>query len=443
MSPKHSQVFYRKHKRSKPTIAHGEGVYLWDTDGNRYIDASGGPVVVNVGHGVNEIVEAIRAQAKQVAYAHAGMFTAQAVEALSAGLAAHLPMPDSRFFYLSSGSEAVETAIKLARQIQMARGEPSCWKVIGRWGSYHGTTLGALAVMGKPSMRNLYAPMIRDMPHVEPVFCYRCPFKLDYPACGLRCADDLEAAIKREGPETVAAFIGEPIAGATLGSVVPPDDYWPRIRDICDRYGLLLIADEVMTGMGRTGCWFGIEHWDVTPDIICLGKGLTGGYLPLSAAAARGEWVELLWERTGDFNHGGTFSHHVVAAAAGLAALRYLEQHDLIKRSASMGKLLGEKLHAAFDDHPHVGDIRGRGLMWTLELVVDRETKQPFPVEMHLSSRLHDYAFAGGLIVYPMSGTVDGVSGDHVTLSPPFIVTDDQLDEIVARLGQAIDAAIG
>jgi adenosylmethionine-8-amino-7-oxononanoate aminotransferase len=224
---------------------------------------------------------------------------------------------------------------------------------------------------------------------------------------------------------------------------VPPDEYWPRVREICDRYGVLLIDDEVMTGMGRTGRWFGIEHWDVTPDIVCLGKGLTGGYLPLSAAAARGEWVELLWERTGDFNHGGTFSHHVVAAAAGLAALHYLEKHDLIALSASMGELLGEKLHVAFDDHPHVGDIRGRGLMWTLELVADRETKQPFPVEKHLSSRLHDHAFAGGLIIYPMSGTADGVSGDHVMLSPPFVVTEDQLDEIIARLRQAIDAAIG
>jgi adenosylmethionine-8-amino-7-oxononanoate aminotransferase len=433
MSIKHSQVFYRKHKRTKPTIERGERVYLWDTDGNRYIDASGGPVVVNVGHGVSEIVEAIRAQAEQVAYAHAGMFTAQVVEELSAGLAVHLPMADARFFYLSSGSEAVETAIKLARQIQVARGETPRWKIIGRWGSYHGATLGALAVMGKPSMRNLYAPMIRDMPHVEPVFCYRCPVKLDYPACGLRCAEDLEATIKREGPETVAAFIGEPVAGATLGSVVPPDEYWPRIREICDRYGLLLIDDEVMTGMGRTGRWFGIEHWDVTPDIMCLGKGLTGGYLPLSATAARGEWVELLWERTGDFNHGGTFSHHVVAAAAGLAALRYIEQHDLVTQAASMGKLLGEKLHAAFDNHPHIGDIRG----------ADRETKQPFPIGKHLSSHLHDHAFAGGLIVYPMSGTADGVSGDHVTIAPPFVVTEEQLDEIITRLQQAIDAAIG
>ncbi len=438
----HSHVFYRKHQSPKPAISHGEGIYLWDTDGKRYIDASGGAVVVNVGHGVREIAEAIGAQAARVGYVHATMFTSAALEELSARLAALLPLPDARIFYLTSGAEAVETAIKFARQAQIALGHPSRYKVIGRWGSYHGATLGTMAVMGKPSMRRTYEPLFLDMPHIPPVYCYRCPFNLAYPACGLLCAEALEQEIKRQGVDTVAAFIAEPIAGATLGAVVPPDEYWPRIRDICDRYGVLLIVDEVMTGMGRTGRWFAISQWGVVPDIITLGKGLSGGYAPLSAAAVRGDLVERVWETLGDFNHGGTFSHQPVAAAAGVATLDYLAAHDLIARAEAMGKLLGEKLHAAFDDHPHIGDIRGQGLMWGIELVADRMSKQPFPPAAKLAERVFAHAFADGLIVYAMGGCADGVAGDHVMVAPPFVVSADELDEIVARLTRAVDAAI-
>jgi adenosylmethionine-8-amino-7-oxononanoate aminotransferase len=437
---KHSHVFHRKYKFNKPAVARGEGIYLWDTEGRRYIDASGGAVVVNVGHGVTEIADAIGQQAASVAYAHASMFTSPVLEEHALRLAAHLPMDDARLFYMASGSEATETAMKLARQVQMAMGNPSRYKVIARWGAYHGATLGALAITGKPSMRTLYAPMFVDMPHIPAPYPYR--FEGSPEECGRAAGDALAEEIERQGPETVAAFIGEPIAGATLGAVVPPDNYWPRIREICDHYGILLIADEVMTGMGRTGRWCGIEHWNVQPDIVCLGKGVSGGYLPLSVTAARGDLVDLLLSKTGDFNHGGTFSHQPVAVAAGLAALQYLEDRDLINHAAQVGEYLGQRLHAAFDQHPHVGEVRGTGLMWALEFVEDRASKQTFPAKAHLASSIFDYGFADGLIVYYMSGCVDGTAGDHVMVSPPLVVTEREIDEIVAKLAVALDAAI-
>jgi adenosylmethionine-8-amino-7-oxononanoate aminotransferase len=439
---KHSHVFHRKHKHAKPVVSHGQGIYLWDTTGKRYIDASGGAVVVNVGHGVAEIADAIREQAAQVAYAHATMFTSQALEELADRLATHMPMPDARLFFLCTGSDATETAVKFARQMQVVWGQAQRYKVIARWGSYHGLTMGALAITGKPSMRRYFEPLFVDMPHIPPPYCYRCPFGLIYPDCGLRCAEALGDEIKHQGQGTVAAFIAEPLAGATLGAVVPPPEYWPRVREICDQYGLLLIADEVMTGMGRTGHWFAIEQWDVTPDVICLGKGVSGGYLPLSVTAVRGDLVDLMLKEGGDFNHGGTFSHQPVAAAAGLAAVCYLEDHNLISHAQKVGEQLGRKLHAAFDEHPHVGDVRGQGLMWAVELVADRATKRPFPASAHLSSRVFDMAFEEGMIVYAMSGCVDGIAGDHVMVAPPLVVEEEELDEIVSRLTAAIDAAV-
>jgi adenosylmethionine-8-amino-7-oxononanoate aminotransferase len=438
-----SSVFYRKQGRAKPVISHGEGIYLWDVDGKRYIDASGGAVVVNVGHGIDSIADAMRDQAARVAYAHATMFTSAPLEELAARLAEHIPMPDARLFFLTSGSEATEAAMKFARQVQVALGEPGRYKTIGRWGSYHGATLGALAVMGKPSMRQPFAPMMTDMPHIPPPYCYRCPFNLTCPDCGIACADELEAEIKRQGPGTVAAFFAEPVGGATLGAVVPPDGYWPRIRAICDQYDILLIADEVMTGMGRTGRWFGLEHWGVQPDVVTLGKGVSGGYVPLSAVAARGELVDLVWNELGDFNHGGTFSHQPVGAAVGIATLDVLERGDLVNRAARMGELLGEKLRAAFGDHPHVGDVRGMGLMWALEFVADRKTKEPFPAKEKIAGRIFERAFDNGLIVYSVSGCADGWSGDGVMVAPPFIVEEAELDEIVGLLSGAVDAVLG
>jgi adenosylmethionine-8-amino-7-oxononanoate aminotransferase len=438
----YGHVFYRRMHYARPMIEWAEGVYLFDADDRRYIDASGGPVLVNIGHGVDQVVDAIAEQARRAAYVHATMFTSQAIENYSSALAEVTPLPDPRFFYLCSGSEATETAIKFARQVQVDRGEGGRYLIIGRWRSYHGTTLGALAVSGRPGLRSLYLPMMSDMPHIPPPYCYRCPFDLEYGKCGIRCAMALEDQIKILGADTVAAFIAEPISGASLAAAVPPSEYWPLIREICDHYGVLLIDDEVMTGFGRAGHWFAIETWGVTPDVLTMAKGAAGGYWPLSITAVKRDHVEVIGEQRGDFVHGGTFSHHAVGAAAGLATLHFIQQNDLIAASASKGERLKAKLQAALGDHPYVGDIRGQGLMLGLEFVANRATKEPFPSKRHLARRLADAAFERGLIVYPGQGTVDGVLGDHVVIAPPFIVTDEQMDQIAAILVAALEAVL-
>jgi adenosylmethionine-8-amino-7-oxononanoate aminotransferase len=431
-------VFYRKMGHDYPIVERGEGVYLYDADGRRYIDASGGPIVVNVGHGVAEIVEAMAHQAAQVAYVHGNLFTTAALETYSQRLAPRVPLPEPRFYYLTGGAEAIETACKFARQVQVARGETRRDLIISRWGSYHGATLGTLALSGKPAMRNLYAPMFQDMPHIEPPYCYRCPSGAGCEGCDLECAQQLEREILRQGPERVAAFIGEPVGGATLGGIVPPDGYWPLVRDICDRYGVMLIADEVLTGFGRTGAWFALDHAGVQPDIMAMAKGAAGGYFPLSIVAVRGADVETIRQAHGDFNHGGTFSHHAVGAAAALATLDYLEGHDLVGRAAEVGGFLGRRLRAAVGDLSAVGDVRGIGMLWAVEFVADKVTKEPYPPEVHFASRVADRCRQMGVLLYPGSGSVDGVRGDHVTIAPPYVVTEDQIDEIVASLRQAI-----
>jgi adenosylmethionine-8-amino-7-oxononanoate aminotransferase len=435
-------VFYRRERHPHPTIAHGEGVYLYDTDGRRYLDGSGGALVVNIGHGVREVADAIGAQAAQAAYLHATMFTSRPLEAYAQALAALVPLPAPRFYFMCSGSEAVESAIKLARQVQLARGQAGRYLVISRWGSYHGATLGALAVTGKPKMRRPFQPMLPAAPHIPAPYCYRCPYGSTYPDCGLRCADALEQEIQRVGPEHVAAFIAEPVSGATLGAVVPPPEYWPRIRQICDAYGLLLIADEVMSGCGRSGRWFALQHWGVTPDLMTIGKGASGGYFPLSITAVKGEWVDALLASGAGFVHGGTFSHHAVGAAAGLATLNYLQAHGLVAAAARLGERLGGALRAALEGLPCVGDVRGLGLMWGVEFVADRATKAPFPAGLHFAQQVADAALARGLIVYPGSGCADGDAGDLVLIGPPFTITADQIDELVSLLREAIEAVL-
>ena len=432
----HGHVFYRKLDHARPKISHGEGIYLWDESGKRYIDGSGGPLVVNVGHGRPEIVEAMAKQAGYAAYVHAIMFTSDAVEQLSAEVAPLVPLPDARFFYLSSGSEVVEGALKLAQQIQMARGYHGRDIIIGRSQSYHGMTLGALSVSGRSNLRTPYLGMIHNMPHIRHPYPYR------FDASGEELAGRLEEAILAYGPENVAAFIAEPISGASLGAAVPPDDYWPAIRRICDRYGVLFIADEVLVGMGRTGKWWAIDHWQVQPDILVTAKGLAGGYFPLGFIAARGSDVEQIQQALGDFNHGGTFSHHAVGAAAALATLRIIRDERLVENAAARGHYLGQKLSAALADHPHVGDIRGRGLFWGIELVQDRATKEPFPAGRRLAWSVWQRAFDLGLIVYYSQGCADGANGDLIMLGPPLIVNEAQIDEIVTLLTQAIHAEL-
>jgi adenosylmethionine-8-amino-7-oxononanoate aminotransferase len=428
----HGHVFYRKLNHGRPKISHGQGVYLYDENGKRYLDGSGGPLVVNVGHGRSEIVQAMAAQAQVAAYVHAIMFTSEPLEQYSAELAEIVPIPDARFYYLSSGSEVVEGAIKLARQIQMARGETGRHLIISRHQSYHGMTLGALAVSGRPGLRAPYLPMLQDMPHIQPPYPYRDP------ANGEEAATRLEEAILTHGPDKVAAFLAEPISGASLGAAVPPDDYWPCIAAICRRYGVLIIADEVLVGFGRTGRWWGINHWDVQPDILVTSKGAAGGYFPLGFIAAKGEDVEQIRQTLGDFNHGGTFSHHAVGAAAGLATLRILKEEKLVENSAAMGQLLGAKLKTALGDHPNVGDIRGRGLFWAIEFVQDRAGQEPFPRSHNLAWRIWERAFDLGLVVYYSQGCADGVNGDLIMAGPPLIINEAQLDELVSLLATAV-----
>lgn len=433
----HGHVFYRKMGYARPEISHGEGIYLWDTDGKRYIDGSGGPIVVNVGHGRTEITTAMQVQAQKAAYVHATMFSSEALEQYAAEIAPLLPLPDAKIYPLSSGSEVVEGAIKLARQIQMARGQHGRFQIISRSQSYHGTTFGALAASGRVGMRAPYLPMMQDMAHIQHPYPYR------HPASGAELAARLEEAIQALGAESVAAFLAEPISGAGLGAIAPPDDYWPRIREICDRYGVLLIADEVLVGMGRTGKWWGINHWDVQPDIVVTAKGVAGGYFPFGFVAAKGEDVQLIYEKLGDFNHGGTFSHHTVGAAAALATLHIIQRENLVQHAARVGAYLGQKLGHTFSEHPHVGDIRGRGLFWALELVQEREGKAPFPAARKLAPALHKAAFDLGLIVYYSQGVADGKNGDLVMLGPPLIITQTQVDEMVELLATAVKQELG
>lgn len=430
-------VFYRKLDHPRPMIAHGHGVYLYDQSGKRYIDGSGGPLVVNVGHGRAEIVSAIARQAQAAAYVHATMFTSRPLEEYAAALAEITPLPDPRFYFLSSGSEVVEGALKLARQIQIARGENDREIIISRHASYHGTTLGALAASGRPGLRAPYLGMLKDGPHIEPPY----PYRRD--ESGEALAGRLEDAIQAHGPGRVAAFIAEPISGASLGAVAPPDDYWPSVRAICDHYGVLLIADEVLTGMGRTGQWWAIDHWQVTPDILVTAKGAAGGYFPLGFIAVARRDVDAVQATLGDFNHGGTFSHHAVGAAAGLATLRILQDEKLVANAAAMGQHLGERLRHALGNHPHVGDVRGRGLFWALELVEERDTKVPFPAERGVAPAVWQRAFDLGLVVYSSQGCADGRNGDLVMLGPPLIINADQLDAAVERLTQAVHDVLG
>lgn len=425
-------VFYRKMKHRRPAISHGHGIYLYDKSGKRYIDGSGGPLVVNVGHGRTEIVEAMAAQAQAVAYAHAIMFTADVVEEYAAALAEVVPIPRARSYFITSGSEAVEGGLKLARQIQMARGQAGRYLIICRSLSYHGTTLGSMAVSGRTSLRTPYLGMLQNMPHIRHPYPYRFDPK------GENLADRLEETILAYGVENVAGFIAEPISGSSLGAAEPSPEYWPRIREICDKYGVLLILDEVLTGMGRTGRWWAIDHWGVTPDILISSKGIAGGYVPFAAVMTPHEHVELVRQRLGDFNHGGTFSHHAVGAAAALATLRIIQRERLVENAAAMGEALGQRLRAALGDHPFVGDIRGRGLLWALEFVQDRETKEPFPAQLGLAWKIRERAFDKGLIVYWSQGCADGQNGDLVMLGPPLIISEAQIEEMVALLTEAV-----
>ncbi len=436
MSEAPGYVFRRKLAGLLPAAVKGEGVWLWDEEGRRYLDASGGAVVVNVGHGRPEIAEAVSAQIRRCHYAHPTMFTTPPVEELAAALARRAPVGVERFYFVSSGSEAVETAVKLARSIHLASDRPHKYRLVSRWKSYHGLSLGALAATGRTVFRTPYGPLFHDAVHIPPPYCLRCSFGLSHPQCQLRCALFLEETIQSLGPETVSAFAAETVSGATIACYPPPPGYWKLIRDICDRHEVLLIHDEIMCGLGRTGRWFASEHYGVAPDILTLGKGITGGTLALSAVGVQGAHFEAV-RRAGGFVHGGTYSHHPVAAAAGVAAVDLLERENLVERAARLGQILGQRLQERLSSNPHVADVRGLGLLWGVELVQDKKTLQPFPRSAQVTERVWQRLFEEGILVYKATGLA-GSDGDALIVAPPFIIEEKEIDLVVEALGRAV-----
>ena len=434
-----SFVFHRSLGRDLPAIKRGRGATLWDRSGKRYLDGSGGAVVVNIGHGRSEVAAAMARQAASAAYVHGTQFTSEVLEEYARRLAVHAPGDCNRLYLVSGGSEANETAVKMARAYHLATGQPSRRKVIRRSVSYHGNTLATLALSGRPGLRAPYEPMLSATPEAIAPFCYHCPLGRAYPECGVACVEDLEAVFLREGPETVAAYIGEPIIGASAGAAVPPEDYARRAREICDRHGVLYVADEVMTGFGRTGRWFATEWSGVVPDLMTCGKGMSGGYMPVGAVLAKGRVVSTLARSPGGFVHGFTFSHNPVTAAACLATLDILEGEGLVERARVMGERALARLES-LRAHRHVGDVRGRGLMIGVELVADQASRRPFPRAQARAEAVGAEAFRRGLVTYPGGGGAGGTDGDVVMLAPPFVVTEAELEEMAAILDGSLTA---
>ncbi|MCB1310366.1 MAG: aspartate aminotransferase family protein [Sedimentitalea sp.] len=438
-----SHVFPRHTRAEIPTVASGQGAYLYDTSGKAYLDGSGGAAVSCLGHGDPAVTQAIKDQLDRVAFAHTGFFTSEPAEKLADRLIEVAPQGLDRVYFVSGGSEAMEAALKLARQYFLEIGEPERRHVIARRQSYHGNTLGALATGGNMWRREPFAPLLMETHHIAPCYAYRGQAEGESAeAYGLRVAQELEDRIAELGEGTVMAFVAEPVVGATAGAVPPVRGYFKRVREICDRHGVLLILDEVMCGMGRTGTLFACEQEGISPDICAIAKGLGAGYQPIGAMLCSGKIYEAIRSGSGLFQHGHTYIGHPTACAASLAVLGRLLDDGILARVAPMGEKLRAALEAEFGQHPHVGDIRGRGLFLGLELVEDRASKAPFDPARKLNAKIKSAAFEAGLICYPMGGTIDGKSGDHVLLAPPFILTDDQVGELVDKLSTAIDAAL-
>ncbi|MEM7425151.1 MAG: aspartate aminotransferase family protein [Pseudomonadota bacterium] len=439
-----SRVFYRHLRTDYATAGTGAGAYITDKTGKQYLDASGGAAVSCLGHGHPRIIGAIKAQLDDMAYAHTAFFTNDAAEELAERLSAKAPGGAWRVYFLSGGSEANEAALKLARQIHVERGETSRDTFLARKMSYHGNTLGALSVSGNLARRATFQPvLLPNVRHAEPCFAFR--HKRDDESLeeyGLRAAGTLASEIEAVGEGRAVSFMAETVVGATLGAVAPAPGYFKEIRRICDESGALLILDEVMSGMGRTGTLFACEQDGVIPDMITIAKGLGGGYQPIGALMVREELAEIVETGSGFFQHGHTYIGHPTACAAALEVQNVFEEEDLIGRSARMGLMLRTALAERFADHPHIADIRGRGLFIGLELVEDRETNAPFEPSRGVGGNVKPAAMENGLICYPGSGTVDGIRGDHILLAPPFIITDAQIEELGDKLERSIDSAI-
>jgi adenosylmethionine-8-amino-7-oxononanoate aminotransferase len=438
-----SHIIHRSLRQTPPVAVSAQGILLRDSQGNTYIDACGGAAVSSLGHGHPDVIEAMHRQIDRCAYAHTGFFTTEAAEELATRLASGAPKGIDGVYFVSGGSEAMETALKLARQYFYEGGEPQRTLFIARRQSYHGNTLGALAISGSEWRSKPFAPILMDVPRVSPCNVYRGRGKHqsvdEYTAMLL---DELETAIIKAGPQNVIGFVAEPVVGASAGAVPPTPGYFKGVREICDRHGVLFIADEIACGMGRTGTMYAIEQEGVAPDIITVAKGLGAGYQPIGAVLAQGAIVERLRKGSGAFMHGHTYIGHPVAAAAALAVQKVIERDGLLAQVQKRGATLRRMLGNVFGQHPHVGDIRGRGLFMAIELVQDRATKAPFAPERKLHAAVKAQAMQRGLMVFPMGGTIDGQCGDHVLLAPPYIATEADLAEIVTRLAEAVDAAL-
>jgi len=432
-----SNLFYQTRHR-RPLVARAEGIHIWDRSGKRYIDGSSGAMVTNIGHGNPRVLAAMRQQMEEATFAYRLHFENEAAETLARRIARRLPQGLDRVFFVSGGSEAVESCLKLARQYALATGQGGRWKVISRFPSYHGATLGALAVTGYAPMTEPFAPMMREMPKIPAPTCYLDCDNLDWEARGLRYAEMLREEILRQEPESVLAFIMEPVGGASTGALVAPDSYYARIREICNEFGILLILDEVMSGAGRTGRFLAAEHWNLRPDLVALSKGFAAGYAPLGAMVADRRLVEPVLDR-GGFIHGYTYAGNPLACAAGLAVLEEIESRDLMGRAGIMGGLLKAGLVNLMARFPFIGDVRGLGLLLAFELVADRQSMAPLPVDLNAHNRLVDLAYERGLIIYSRR-TRGGIEGDHFMVCPPMIVGEPDIAEILALLEDSLFA---
>ncbi|MBI2633431.1 MAG: aminotransferase class III-fold pyridoxal phosphate-dependent enzyme [Parcubacteria group bacterium] len=432
-----SAVFHRRLDYRYPFITHGKGIYLYDENGNKYIDAVGGALVANIGHGIKEIAQKIGAHLKKITYLHASQFTTRDMEEYAKALIKIAPKGLRKVYFTLGGSDAVETAMKLARQYHYDRGDKKKYKVIFTVPGYHGATFGALSVTPKQSFRKIFKPYLLKFPSVPASFCYHCPYQKKYPSCHIQCARELETVIRKNNPETIAAFIVEPILGASAGAVVPPQEYFDIIQKICKKHNILLIADEVMSGFGRTGKWFACEHLNVRPDILIAGKGISSGFVPLSAVFCTQRIFDAIRNGSGAFVHGFTYVNNQTTTKIGKIVLEYIQKNQLVDQCALKGKYLLKKLQG-LEKFQIVGDIRGKGLMTAIEFVKDKKTKMPFERTLHVAERVIQIAQKNGLILYFCIGFVDGVNGDAIMVAPPFTVKKNEIDRIVAIIAQTI-----
>ena len=443
-----SSVFRRSFRKEFSVAVRGEGVFVWDSAGQKYLDLAGSAAVNFIGHGLSEISAAMAEQAAKLEFVHTSQFTTAVAEEYAHELLAFAGehFAGGAVYFTCGGSEAIETALKLARQYQIEVGQASRYQILSREQSYHGATLGALSVSGNKRRREIYLPMVREFPRIGMPYCYRCDFDCTDGCrnCGQQYAAELERAIEMAKGEA-AGFIFEPVSGATLGALVPPPGYLQSVAEICRRHGVLLIADEVMTGMGRTGRNFAVEHWDIQSDILVTAKGLSSGYAPLGAVIASSKIVDAIADRSGAFLHGFTYNAHPISLAAGRAVLRYLQQKNLVRAADSEQQATPaaafKRALATLLSEESVGDVRGIGLLWAIEFVADRNTKRPFPADFGFSSKVGAAALKRGLLVYSMQGSVDGVSGDHILLAPPAIINAEQISWSVEQLSASIREA--